>query len=570
MFAGNLQELAMTREFWLASIALGMIGLAGCGRSTVDSEIAASGTSLNADAIAVQAAVGSTVNFVSAQVPPAIDFNPFVPTKEAAKPVTAHRPLRKLAPAAEARPPEPVAADVKAPPLSLADLIEKVEPSVVRIKVNTNLGDAIGSGFVASPDGTLVVTNYHVIEGGFRAEVGFRDNVAVHVAGVRSFNVKRDLAVIQIAGQDPRRAPLTVAAALPRKGETVIALGSPRGFSFTASDGIVSGIRGGRELREIIGAAYDNDLNMNFIQTTTPISPGNSGGPLVNLQGDVVGINTFCRTDSQNLNFAVAAEHVREILNMAQSAPLIPLTSLPRASREVVQRGEAVQGWDVKLPNGKVFSSSMCSFSQGQYKAARNFAKMPAVVEFSTGQPKAVAFHTSGTLNGTAILVNESRRPKLVCNYDDGKLHGNLIVGGDDGDVQLFAQYVRGNLDGYHCQFKGNAPWLLAEYSKDKLTGLHLITGLQVTKSFKAAEEIGQQDPEAASALTAMNKSVNDLSEMDRSLRKSVREIDQEDRRARASDKSAESVQFQAIRNAQRVAKLRAFFTALIQQAGEQ
>jgi S1-C subfamily serine protease len=108
---------------------------------------------------------------------------------------------------------------------------------------------------------------------------------------------------------------LLLATDLPKKGETTIAFGAPLGLSFTASDGIVSAVRRHEELEEVTNGL---DLNVTWIQTTSPISPGNSGGPLVNVKGEVIGINTINiggakEYRGQNLNFAVSARDVQSV-----------------------------------------------------------------------------------------------------------------------------------------------------------------------------------------------------------------------------------------------------------------
>jgi hypothetical protein len=118
-----------------------------------------------------------------------------------------------------------------------------------------------------------------------------------------------DLAVVRIDTTDTLPKPLDLDANVPSKGESVVALGAPRGLTGSASSGIVSAIRNGSEL-----SSPDETIVGVLIQTTAPISPGNSGGPLLNAQGKVVGINTFVRTDGQNLNFAVASKEIATLL----------------------------------------------------------------------------------------------------------------------------------------------------------------------------------------------------------------------------------------------------------------
>lgn len=215
--------------------------------------------------------------------------------------------------------------------LSLADLIEQTEPSCVRLDVRLRNGQAIGSGFVVK-NSNWVVTNYHVIAGALKATAKFSDDSQVDVEGVLAFDKRRDVAVLKLKG-DRKVKPLKLADQLPRKGESAVAIGAPQGLSFTAAEGIISAIRDGKELKE-----FGNDADGTWLQTSTPISPGSSGGPLLNLKGEVVGANSATLASGQNLNFAICAEDIGRVLKQAvdgdvkQLASMAPL-SQPRSPR---------------------------------------------------------------------------------------------------------------------------------------------------------------------------------------------------------------------------------------------
>ncbi len=202
--------------------------------------------------------------------------------------------------------------------LQIADLVELVEPAVVRIDVKLKAGGSVGSGFVVESEG-IVVTNHHVIAGAQQASVRFRDGKSVPVVGTLVLDDKRDIAVLKIAGSE--HPTVQLAETLPRKGESVVTFGAPKGLSFSASEGIVSAIRKGEELKD-----YIRDLPGTWVQTSAPISSGNSGGPLVNRRGEVVGANTLAFTKGQNLNFAVSSLDIREALTLAKSSELVELT----------------------------------------------------------------------------------------------------------------------------------------------------------------------------------------------------------------------------------------------------
>lgn len=215
----------------------------------------------------------------------------------------------------------PVDSSQKLPPMDLPELIQLVEPSVVRINVRTKDGGSTGSGYLVSEDGT-VVTNYHVMQGAKEADVQFSDGSTAKVLGLKHSKAKFDIAIIQIDVSEKKRPAIQLADRIPLKGTSSVAFGAPLGLSFTASEGIVSAIRPSKELAEEMGI----DVEGTWMQTTCPISPGNSGGPLTDRQGRVIGMNTMQLRIGQNLNFAISVVDVIAAINEAPSKvePLSP------------------------------------------------------------------------------------------------------------------------------------------------------------------------------------------------------------------------------------------------------
>ncbi len=157
-------------------------------------------------------------------------------------------------------------------------IIRSVEPSVVTIFT----GGGLGSGVFIRDDGTIV-TNEHVVRGARQVQVGLADGSRVP-AKVLAADAGTDLAVVRIERTGVPAADFQTQ--LPQVGELAIALGSPLGFEGTATAGIISGLS-----REIPGSAQSSTALVDLIQTDAPISPGNSGGALVNARSEVVGIN---------------------------------------------------------------------------------------------------------------------------------------------------------------------------------------------------------------------------------------------------------------------------------------
>lgn len=226
------------------------------------------------------------------------------------------------------------------PELTLVDLVAKVKLSVVKIDVTTDEGKGFGSGFVVDTRGTIV-TNYHVIKGAEQADVAFSDGTRSPVTGFVALDEGHDLALLRIDWPAHRLHPLPVARMRPSEGEAVMAIGSPLSLDFTPSNGIVTGVRTGTELREMLKELAGGDIyeamglvgDAVWVQTNAAISPGNSGGPLVNMRGHVVGVNTFYIPGGQSLNFASSFFAIGSLAEKRKDS-VRSLADLPKPKRD--------------------------------------------------------------------------------------------------------------------------------------------------------------------------------------------------------------------------------------------
>jgi serine protease Do len=214
----------------------------------------------------------------------------------------------------------------------IADVVEKVGPAVVSIdatriatgkrsRLNRMLGRSperqergSGSGFILSPDGQIL-TNAHVVSGADQVSVQLKDGRRFQ-GKVMGVDPVTDIAVVKIAATGLPTVKLGNSRSLVT-GQWAIAIGNPLGLSNTVTAGIVSAT--GRSSSQV-GA---EDKRVSFIQTDAAINPGNSGGPLLNQQGEVIGVNTAIIQGAQGLGFA------------------IPIATADRIAKQLISTGQA-------------------------------------------------------------------------------------------------------------------------------------------------------------------------------------------------------------------------------------
>ena len=259
----------------------------------------------------------------------------------------------------------------------IATAVQKVGPAVVRIDASRQISSSLpenlkhpllrrffgsdgensldsvpdkfergtGSGFIIGSDGRLI-TNAHVVDGAERVQVTLKDGT-IYEGKVLGTDAFTDVAVIKIEAEDLPTASLGDAENLT-PGEWAIAIGNPLGLDNTVTVGIISAL--GRSSSQV-GVP---DKRVRFIQTDAAINPGNSGGPLLNSQGEVIGINTAIRADAQGLGFAIPIETAQRIANQLFATGQadhpylgIHMVNLTKETKQEINNSE---DFDFKIP----------------------------------------------------------------------------------------------------------------------------------------------------------------------------------------------------------------------------
>ena len=218
-----------------------------------------------------------------------------------------------------------IPAPIRASQDILPELVRRIKPSAVAIETFDSRGEKLsrGSGFFVEVD--RIVTNRHVLEGAYRAEVHSSTGAVFPVRGILAVDAEGDLALLKIDAPVNQIKPLLLDKTSPQEGESVVVIGNPLGLEGSVTNGIVSAVR-------------DIPTFGRIIQITAPISSGSSGSPVVNMQGQVIGIATLQITGGQSVNFAIPSERISQL----QVAPMSSLADLV-ASTSRNKRAKAVQ-----------------------------------------------------------------------------------------------------------------------------------------------------------------------------------------------------------------------------------
>ncbi len=435
-----------------------------------------------------------------------------------------------------------------------SDLVKSVRESVVRVEVSGAGTASLGSGFVVRDDG-VIATNYHVIDDAARGKVVFEDGHSLDIVGVLVERKDHDMVLLKVASED-KLPTLPLRETLPEQGEDVFTFGNPEGLRFVVSRGIVSAIadtteimRSDAKLARELGDDYSPDAT--WIQTDAPISSGNSGGPLIDNNGEVVGINTWNRTGGQNLNFAGSAVTLRKMLKLATGAPKLLPKARPAMNTLSAPPASTLPGAmsqnRITLPTDKVLDFSIFSQSatlltdadRAQMQAAGAFS-----IPYPSGKPFALLQHRSGKLHGLCCAQHENGAAMLIGRYVNGERSGNFRMASDDGQPLLDSQYARGDKNGFTCFYDDGVPLLIQECAGGKPLWSHRVQDYAVAESFDhKSSDSDLASEEVKKLLSALSEFEKKVKTNEMNVKKLVKELEDDIRKQRAAARGAYSQQ---------------------------
>ena len=303
--------------------------------------------------------------------------------------------------------PHDILADQRLDPYSdlVSRAFERIGPAVVGVRSARKDGRPLGqgSGVVYTPDG-YVLTNSHVIRNGEGLAVSLTTGRTLEAALVGD-DPETDLAVLRVPGNDLEHAAFGRSAEL-RVGQLVIAVGNPLGFNATVTAGIVSAL--GRTLRAPSGRSIDS-----VIQTDAALNPGNSGGPLADMRGAVIGINTAMAGGAQGICFAIGIDTASDVAHRLMRDGRVRRSRLGIAGQTVPLDRRIVRGLERASANAMMISEIIPNGP-----AARAALETGDILLEFGGEPVSGVDHLHRLLTAeraeTDIPVRILRRGKLV------------------------------------------------------------------------------------------------------------------------------------------------------------
>lgn len=422
--------------------------------------------------------------------------------------------------------------------LDVAGLVKQVEQSVVRIDTESSFG----SGVVIHDQG-LVLTSFHLVDGESSVVVILRSGERLNSHGFLAVDPAHDLALIKT---DALKSPAAVKMAdslTPKIGEKVVAFGSPKGFRLTTSEGTVSAVQTGAALKDVMGPDSYQYLGCSkdttWIQSTAQVSTANNGGPLVNMSGELVGVNSWVHPQNPELNFAIGLPEIMRLLTLRQNksargsalAGKSPPTGKETAPASTKAR---VQSRELKLPlrTERVFTYEL--FNSPRVGVGGVSKGDDVTLTYPSGALYAAAKHANGKLHGPTAAQYESGAPMAYVAFDKGTRNGILKTWTESGDPILMSQYSNGRLAGFACFHVASRLALIVQYRFDEPELIQMMSGHYPLESYLNRAD-ADKNPIARDLLAQMEEYDVMLKRNEFRFKNQVRELEADRRKALAA-----------------------------------
>ena len=247
----------------------------------------------------------------------------------------------------------------QAPETTIADLFSQYADSIVLVggMSKRKKHNKSGSGFIISEHG-LIVTNHHIIKKAKRIFVKLHNGEVDDDVQIVHTDERKDIAILKINRRGLKPVQLGNSADL-QIGQRVVTIGNPLGLENTVADGLISGFRN------------FNDQRVDLLQISVPLSSGSSGGPLFNLEGEVVGITTASISEGQNLNFAIPINYLKPMVQ--QLGHSLKKASAPRKNSRILLSNNSKAVSPTPIPEDR-FTYYIVQPKDTLYSIAKHFS----------------------------------------------------------------------------------------------------------------------------------------------------------------------------------------------------
>lgn len=357
---------------------------------------------------------------------------------------------------------------------NLPTLIKRIKPSVVIVFAYDDKGEflKLGSGFFISQNGNII-TNYHVLQGASSAEVKTSDGKTYPITYIVADDEQSDIIRLSVDIPSQYVHSLSLSVTVPEVGERIIVYGSPLGLEKTVSDGIISAIR------EV--PSYGK-----LIQITAPISPGSSGSPVLNMNGEVIGIATFQIVEGQNLNFAIPSERI---------------ANLDLTEEKETSVGEEIFGQESKEKKNsdyayEAFNKALYFMDKKEYEKALPYLEIAIKTDISS--LKAWAYFKIGYCYdelGTYTKAIEAYKQAILINPNNARIHYNLgyaycKLGFYKDAIEAFKQAIRIDPDDANTHCNLGVAYLLIGDRNSALNEYKILKELDIDLANKLFDSI--------------------------------------------------------------------------------